>query len=171
MVLPAVAVIVTVDVPAGVPGLCITVGLLPPQETKAPHTTSTATRKNAASQRRARFRAVRPPNKTSPKKPAVVPKPAPSPVAGGAAVGAVVVMVSVVGPLVVTVVGLNEQLVSEGRPEVQLKLTVPVKPLTAPTLMVYIADCPGLTEELTVGIVKLKSPEETVTWADAWLAA
>jgi hypothetical protein len=129
---------VTVEVPVGVPGLCWTCEPPPPHELKPAANASTPRSKKTG--RRRFFPAARPPKIAKPKIPKVALRPELKPVAGGAAVGAVVVMVSVVEPLVDTVVGLNEQAASDGSPEVQLKLTAPVKPFVAATLRVYVAD-------------------------------
>jgi hypothetical protein len=53
-------------------------------------------------------------------------------------------MVRVVGPPVVTVVGLKLQVAPVGRPE-QLKLTVPVKPVPGVTVIVLVPLCPAIT--------------------------
>jgi hypothetical protein len=143
VVLPEVAEIVTVDVPVGVPGICTTGGGVlppPPQEIRAVARDNTPSSIKAD---RRRFLLARPAASTrptpKPKKPPPVSNPDFNPGAGGAAVGAVVVMVSIVLPVLpftATEGGLKEQLASEGKPVVQLKLMVPPKPFTVDTLMV-----------------------------------
>jgi len=138
LVLPDVPVKVTVEVPAGVPGPGITgrgVLLPPPQEATAATIISAPKGRDKAFHKR--FLLGIPIAKTNPTNPTppntFMARPL---VAGSAAVGAVVMMVSVVFPFAVTLVGLKLQLVSDGRPLVQAKLTMPVKPFCGVMVMV-----------------------------------
>lgn len=135
LVLPDVAVKVTVEAPAGVPGTTGERVLLPPPQ-EAMAATITSTPKDRDKAFHLRFLLDIPIANTSPANPTppntFMGRPL---VAESAAVGAVVMMVSVVLPFAVTLVGLKPQLVRDGRPLVQAKLTMPVKPFCGVTVM------------------------------------
>ena len=138
---------VTVEVPAGVPGLWVAFELPPPP----PQDVIPAVRAKSATSvndERRCFPAAKPPTSStaaagSPKMPLVARQYALNPLAGGVAVEAAVVIVSVVEPAPVRVMGLNKQVASAGNPELQLKLTARAKPFAALTFMVYTAGCPA----------------------------
>src|ERR1051326_6889406 len=140
VVVPEVALTVTLNVPGGVPvNVC---GLEPPPHEIANVSASTASTPEIA--RTVPFlRRTEPPIKISPTKPKpdIAARVAPPFGCVEATVLAVVEMVSVVlvvEPLAVSVGGLNPQLAATGSPE-QAKLTVPAKPPCGVMLMVNVA--------------------------------
>ena len=83
--------------------------------------------------------------------------------AGGALVGAVVVMVSVLvtaeALLTVTDAGEIVQVAPVGQPLPMLRLTVPVKPATGVTVSVDVPDCPGAEMVTGEGFADRVKPE------------
>ena len=78
-------------------------------------------------------------------------------------------MVNVVVPLplgTATLVGLNEQLAPEGNPE-QVKVTVPVKPLLAVTVMVVVVVVPAATLAGLKGAAERVNDESACAMANA----
>jgi hypothetical protein len=67
--------------------------------------------------------------------------------------GAVVVTVNVVDPLPVTLPGLKLHVLSAGRPE-HVKLTAPLKPFCAATVIVVLPDPPGLETVTSAGFAE-----------------
>ena len=110
----------------------------PPQEIRAIDRESTPSIIKSV-RRRVSF-VAKPRTSSKPNIPPPVARRAPKVEAGGAAVGAVVETVKVVLPWLLplreTAVGLNEHAANVGTPEVQAKLTVPLKPFVGVKLMV-----------------------------------
>jgi hypothetical protein len=95
--------------------------------------------------------------------------------AGGALVGAVVVMVSVLvaaeALLTMTDVGESVQVAPVGQPLATLRLTVPVNPFCGATLIVEFPACPGAGIVTGEGFAdKLKSETETVAAGEVEVA-
>jgi hypothetical protein len=153
VVVPDVAVTVTLNVPGGVPDTVVVGWGLPPQEA-IPITIPKA--KSSMPAKRKRLR-VGTPRKTIPRNP--IPVRAAMvwtfTVPAEAVVRAVVAMVSVVLvalPFGVNVAGLKEQLEADGNPE-QAKLIVPLNPPCGVMEMLYAADCPAATVARPLGML------------------
>jgi hypothetical protein len=166
---PAVAVIVTVEVPAGVPALPPGEELEPPPQPANP---KTAIARTAAVPRRLdrviRFDAYAAKIAASANRATSAESPSTdgpdfhrrSRIGAINAVPADVAIVSVVvtaAPLGVTVAGLNEHVASWGKPE-HVKLVFAVKPPDGVSVIVDVAELPAATVALPALSVRLKSP-------------
>src|SRR5215472_16259539 len=107
------------------------------------------------STRRRDLLAANPNTKASANSPPPVARRAPK-FAGGADVGAVVVIVRVVLPCALpfsaTEAGVNWQDANEGTPDVHAKFTLPVKPLLGVRLIVNVAGAPARMVALLLGM-------------------